>query len=69
MQNCSTWVFSVPCAYIVSVYLPMKVKHSFITKNELFNETVFLKVLFYIGTELQMLGFVIMVRACSNFSL
>jgi hypothetical protein len=38
----------------------MKVKHSFIAKNELLNETVFLKVLFYIGTELRMLGFVIM---------
>jgi len=38
----------------------MKVKHSFIAKNELFNGTVFLEVLCYIGTELQMLGFVIM---------
>jgi len=38
----------------------MKVKRSFIAKNELLSEAVFLKVLFYIGTELQMLGFVIM---------
>lgn len=60
MLNCSTWVFSVLCTYIVSIYIPMKVKHSFIAKNELFNGTVFLEVLCYIGTELQMLGFVIM---------
>jgi hypothetical protein len=37
----------------------MKVKHSFIAENELLSETVFLNVLFYIGTELQMLGLVI----------
>jgi hypothetical protein len=35
------------------------VKHSFIAENELLNETLFLKVLFYIDTELQMLGLVI----------
>jgi len=51
MLICSTWVFSVPCTYIVPIYIPMKVKRSFIAKSELFNETVFLKVLFYIGTE------------------
>ena len=53
MLNFSTWVFSVPYIYIVPIYVPMKVKHSFIAKNELFNETLFLKVLFYNGTELQ----------------
>jgi len=46
LLNCNTWVFSVPCAFIVSIHLPMKVKRSFIAKIELFSETVFIKCCF-----------------------
>lgn len=56
--NCSMWVFGFFYVYVVSVYLPMKVKRSFVAENELFSE-MSSSELFHFGTELQTVDFVV----------
>jgi hypothetical protein len=50
VRSFSRWVFSSPCAYIVSIDLPMKVKRSFVAENFLLTETFFLLMLLHFGT-------------------